>query len=126
VRLLLDTVALIVATESPEKLGKAAAAAIRNEGNRLELSAISVTEIAIKNAKGNLRLPADTLKQALADLDAHILPYTEAHAYRFFELPFHHKDPFDRQIIAQALEERVPVITPDDTFRRYRGLKLIW
>jgi PIN domain nuclease of toxin-antitoxin system len=55
-----------------------------------------------------------------------VLPYTSDHAFQLFTLPRHHNDPFDRQIIAQALLEDIPVVTPDDKFSLYKGLKVIW
>lgn len=125
-RLLLDTAVLIYAVESPERLGRRAAAALKNSQNVLELSTISLTEIAVKAAVGKLQLSAATVRQAVQDLDIRILPYTADHAFQLFEMPLHHGDPFDRQIIAQALSERIPVITPDETFKLYRGLKLVW
>jgi len=126
VRLLLDTAVLIYAVESPERLSKRASAVLRNPGNILELSAISITEIAIKASLGKLRLTAAVARQAIQGLGIRVLPYTGDHALRLFELPLHHGDPFDRQIIAQALSEKVPVATPDETFRRYSGLGIIW
>ena len=126
VRLLLDTAILIHAVEAPERLSKRAAAALENPGNVLELSAISITEIAIKASLGKLRVTAAMARQAVQDLDIRILPYTGEHALRLFELPLHHGDPFDRQIIAQALSEKIPVVTPDENFRLYSGLKIIW
>jgi PIN domain nuclease of toxin-antitoxin system len=125
-RLLLDTAVLIYAVESPELLGRRAAAALKNTQNVLELSTISLTEIAVKAAVGKLQLSVATVRQAVQDLDIRILPYTADHAFQLFEVPLHHGDPFDRQIIAQALSERIPVITPDEKFKLYRGLKLVW
>jgi PIN domain nuclease of toxin-antitoxin system len=90
------------------------------------LSAVSLTEIAIKTAVGKLRFSVERVQQAIEDLDLHIAPYTADHALRLFTLPLQHRDPFDRQIIAQALYEGIPVITPDESFRRYTGLKVIW
>jgi PIN domain nuclease of toxin-antitoxin system len=126
VRFLLDTAVLIYAVEAPERLSKRAAAALQNPENVLELSAISITEIAIKAALGKLRITAAIVRQAVQDLDIRILPYTGEHALRLFELPLHHGDPFDRQVIAQALSEKIPVVTPDEKFRLYSGLKIIW
>jgi PIN domain nuclease of toxin-antitoxin system len=126
VRLLLDTAVLIYAVESPERLSKRAAAALRNPENILELSTISLSEIAIKAALGKLRLSAATARQAVQDLDIRTLAYTAEHAFRLFELPLHHGDPFDRQIIAQALSEKIPVITPDEKFKLYTGVRVIW
>ena len=126
VRLLLDTAILIYAVEAPERLSKRAAVALQNPANVLELSAISITEIAIKASLGKLRVTAAMVRQAVQDLDIRILPYTGEHALRLFELPLHHGDPFDRQIIAQALSEKIPVVTPDEKFRLYSGVKIIW
>jgi len=125
-RLLLDTAILIYAVEAPERLSKRAAAALEDGENVVELSAISITEIAIKASLGKLRVTAAMARQALQDLDIRILPYTGEHALRLFELPLHHGDPFDRQIIAQALFEKTAVVTPDEKFRLYSGLKIIW
>jgi PIN domain nuclease of toxin-antitoxin system len=126
VRLLLDTATFIYAVEAPERLSKRANSVLQSAENILELSAISITEIAIKAALGKLRLTAAIARQAIQDLDIRILPYTGDHALRLFELPLHHGDPFDRQIIAQALAEKIPVVTPDEKFRLYSGLKIIW
>jgi PIN domain nuclease of toxin-antitoxin system len=126
VRLLLDTAVLIHAVESPERLSRRAAAALQNAKNVLELSTISLAEIAIKATLGKLKLSAASVRQAVQDLDIRILPYTADHAFELFELPQHHGDPFDRQIIAQALSEKIPVITPDEKFGLYKGLKIIW
>ena len=126
VRLLLDTAVLIYAVESPERLTKRAIAALENAENVLELSAVSLSEIAIKTALGKLRLSAADARQAVEDLDIRILPYTADHAFHLFNLPLHHGDPFDRQIIAQALWEKIPIMSSDEKFSLYKGLKLIW
>ena len=125
-RLLLDTVALILAVESPQGLSKRAIAAIENPANILELSAISLSEIAIKGSRGKLQLSDRITRQAVEELGLRILPYTAQHAFALFALPPHHADPFDRQIIAQALAEDIPVLTCDHVFDLYRGLKVIW
>lgn len=125
-RLLLDTAVLILAVESPERLSKRGAAVIESPENILELSAVSLSEIAIKTALGKLKLSVGMTRQALEDLDIRILPYSAEHAFRMFDLPVHHADPFDRQIIAQALCENIAVVTCDETFSLYKGLKIIW
>jgi PIN domain nuclease of toxin-antitoxin system len=126
VRLLLDTVVLIYAVEAPEQLSRRAAAALQNAENILELSAVSLSEIAIKASLGKLRISAATARQAVQDLDIRILPYTGEHAFRLFDLPLHHGDPFDRQIIAQALTEKIPIVTSDRKFNLYKGITIIW
>jgi len=125
-RLLLDTATLIFAVESPERLSRHSAALVQNPENLLELSALSVSEMAIKAARGKLTFSADTTRRLIEDLDVRILPFTAEHAFRLFDLPAHHADPFDRQIIAQALCEGIPVVTCDETFRMYEGLKVVW
>jgi PIN domain nuclease of toxin-antitoxin system len=126
VRLLLDTATFIYAVEAPERLSRRAISALQNAENILELSVISITEIAIKSVLDRLKLSADTTRQSIQDLDIRILSYTSEHALRLVEVPLHHRDPFDRQIIAQALSEKVAVVTPDEKFRLYDGLKVIW
>jgi PIN domain nuclease of toxin-antitoxin system len=126
VRLLLDTAVLIFAVESPGRLSKRAAAVLQSPVNILELSAISLAEIAIKTALGKLNISAEIVRQAIEDLGIRTLPYTAEHALRLFELPLHHGDPFDRQIIAQALSEEIPVVTSDEKFGLYKGLKVLW
>ena len=99
---------------------------LQNPENVLELSAMSVTEIAIKAALGKLEVSEISTRQAVHDLDIRILPYSAEHALHLFRLPLHHRDPFDRMIIAQALSERIPVVTPDEKFKLYKGLRVIW
>jgi len=125
-RLLLDTVAFIWAIGSPRRLSRRALAALEPASTVVEISAISLSEIAIKQAKGKLNLPEENVFAAIEDLKLRLLPYTARHARRLFALPPHHSDPFDRQIIAQALAESIPVATPDESFRLYHELKIIW
>jgi len=126
VRLLLDTAVLIYAVESPEQLSRRASAALQNPENVLELSAISLAEIAIKASLGKLKIPAEMARHAVEDLQTRILPFTAQHAYALFNLPLHHRDPFDRQILAQAMSEAIPIVTPDKQFEQYNGVKVIW
>lgn len=125
-RVLLDTAVLIYAVESPERLSRRAARILQNPQNVLELSTVSLAEIAIKAGLGKLKLSAPIVRQAVQDLDVRVLAYTAEHAYQLFELPFHHSDPFDRQLIAQALCEAIPMVTPDEKFQLYKELKVIW
>ena len=125
-RLLLDTAVLIYAMESPERISKRASVALRNSGNILELSAISLSEIAIKTSLGKLSFSAAIIEKALEELDIRVLPYTVQHSLHLFNLPLRHRDPFDRLIIAQALSEQIPVVTPDEKFSLYAGVNIIW
>jgi PIN domain nuclease of toxin-antitoxin system len=126
VRLLLDTAVLIFASQTPERLSEPARALLANPNNLRELSSVSVVEIALKVALGKLDISLSAVEQALEDMDVRVLPFTAEHAFHMFEVPAHHRDPFDRQIIAQALWEKIPVITADKKFSLYKGLKVIW
>lgn len=125
-RVLLDTAVLIFAVESPQRLSKRAHAVLKDPANIRELSTVSLTEIAIKTILGKLNMSAEIARQAVEDMDIHVLPFTADHAFRLFEVPARHPDPFDRQIIAQALSEDIPVVTSDEKFRGYAGIRVIW
>jgi PIN domain nuclease of toxin-antitoxin system len=125
-RVLLDTAAFIHAAKTPEHLGGRALAIIEDPDSLLELSSISVVEIAIKSTLGKIAFTADLTREALGRLNVRILPYKAEHGFEIFNLPRHHRDPFDRQIISQALAEGIAVITPDNSFRLYAGVKVIW
>ena len=125
-RLLLDTVAFIWAVSSPERISAKAMRSLQHSQTKLEMSAVSLTEIAIKQGVGKLNVTLEDAKTGIADLRLRILPFTAEHAYRLFELPLHHSDPFDRQIIAQALAEDIALVTSDEKFKLYQGLKIIW
>lgn len=125
-RLLLDTVILIYAVESPELLSKRAVSSLKNPDNICELSSISLAEIAIKSSAGKLKLSVGMLRQAMEDLNIRVLPFTARHAFELFALDLHHRDPFDRQIIAQALSEKISIVTSDRKFHLYKGIDIIW
>jgi PIN domain nuclease of toxin-antitoxin system len=125
-RVLLDTAVFIFAIETPARLSARASAVLKKPENIRELSSISLTEIAIKTTLGKLNISAENARQAIQDMDIHILPFAADHASRLFDLPRHHTDPFDRQLIAQALCEKISIVTPDDKFRRYEGVTVIW
>jgi PIN domain nuclease of toxin-antitoxin system len=125
-RLLLDTVTLIRAVVSPQLISRKAFASLQSPENVREVSSISLSELAIKHGKGKLTLTKEDVLKAVADLQLQILPYTKDHALTLFDLPWHHTDPFDRQIIAQAIAEGIPVVTSDEEFRLYKELTVIW
>ena len=125
-RLILDTVTFISAVSSPQRLSRAAMAALRKETTVREISVVSLTEIAVKQISGKLKFGKGDAVAGVADLRLRVLPYAAEHGFRLFDLPAHHADPFDRQIIAQALVENVPVVTPDEAFSLYEGLKVVW
>jgi PIN domain nuclease of toxin-antitoxin system len=91
------------------------------------LSAASVWEMAIKSSLGRLRLPAtvDDYMAAKVQHGLRVLAVDWSHAAAVERLPFHHRDPFDRLIIAQALTARLSVVTSDPAFTRY-GVPVVW
>lgn len=94
----------------------------------LWLSIVSLWEIAIKKSLRKLELPDSYEKfisNQLAINDIEILPITLKHLSRIINLPFHHKDPFDRLLIAQAIIEEVPIISKDQIFDSY-SIERIW
>lgn len=125
-RLLLDTVTFIWAVGAPERISKKAMRSLQQSQARLEMSAISLSEIAIKQALGKLNLSKEDARIGIADLHLRVLPYTADHAFHLLTLPSHHSDPFDRQIIAQALAEGIPVVTSDEKFKLYKEIEVIW
>src|SRR5262249_18705068 len=109
-------------------LSPAAHAAITDPNNDLVLSAATVWEIAIKVGlkKLTLRLPyRQWMNQAVADLGLAILPITVDYVDVQAGLPWHHRDPFNRFLIAQALTENIPVISADAQFDVY-GVTRVW
>ena len=127
-RLLLDAHTLIWAADDPTKIPAAAMTAMSDPANELLVSIATVWEIAIKVAKGNLPLSLPYrrwIDQALADLKLNLLPITLDHTERQTALPYHHRDPFDRLLAAQALTDGLPLISVDAIFDAY-GLQRIW
>ena len=125
-RVLLDTMAFLFAIEDPDRLSRKARTLLGDPSNQRELSVISLAEIAMKNAAAKLNLSREDAMDALRRLQVGMLPYTEPHVLELMTLPVHHRDPFDRMLIAQALADDVPVMTCDKEFRKYKGLEVIW
>lgn len=114
--LLLDTDVLIWWDEG-RRLASAARRAIE-AADTVYVSAASAWEVAIKIALGRLR-PARTVEQAAEESGFLELPITFRHAERVTDLPAHHRDPFDRLLIAQAEIEALTLVTRDPVFDRY-------
>ena len=126
-RRLIDSHTLIWAVDDPTRLGPQAVAELKNAANRLLLSAASVWELAIKVGRGKLTLSLpyrQWMAKAIADLALAILPVTVDYAHVQAGLPHHHGDPFDRLMVAQALVERVPIVSADAAFDAYGVLRL--
>jgi PIN domain nuclease of toxin-antitoxin system len=128
-KLLLDTQCLLWWFSEPDRLNTAAFNSIASESNEIWLSVASIWELAIKVASGKLSLPEpiDTyLAKHFVHLKAKPLGITASHALRAASLPPHHKDPFDRLLIAQAQTEGITIATTDLTFHKYAGTPILW
>ena len=127
-RLLLDTHALIWWLLDDRSLSRAARTALSQPGTVVFVSAVSIVEIGIKLSINKLPLP-DELDQDLLDVIAatgfRSLPVTSEHAYAIRHLPWHHRDPFDRLLIAQSRLERLTIVTEDQAIRRY-SVDVLW
>ena len=95
--------------------------------SEVTLSVASAWEIAIKVSSGGLTLPepVPAYFEGRIERGLRIAPIEWRHAAKVAELPFHHRDPFDRLIAAHALIENLPLVTRDPIFKKY-GVKLIW
>jgi PIN domain nuclease of toxin-antitoxin system len=124
---LLDTHAFLWAVAEPEKLSKRAARVIEDEANQLLLSVASLWEIVLKAQAGKLQLPEGPqfLAEHMAQLGIGSLPVDTGHVLALLSLPLHHRDPFDRLLVAQCQTERLPIVTADKEIRRY-DVQTIW
>jgi PIN domain nuclease of toxin-antitoxin system len=127
-RVLVDAHAVLWAVDDPPRLSTAATGILQNSTNELWISAGTVWEIAIKVGLAKLKLSSPFLPwmvQAFHDLTLHMLPISLAHTDKLTQLPHHHRDPFDRLIIAQALVEQIPIVSGDPVFDQY-GIQRVW
>ena len=127
-RLLLDTHAFLWWVGASPKLSRRAKAAMARATNQCLVSVASGWEIAIKVSLGQLRIDAAIdrfLPEQLALNGFSPLAIDFKHTARVARLPFHHRDPFDRLLVAQALEEELTVVTADPVFAQY-GVKRLW
>lgn len=127
-RYLLDTNALLYTLLAPERLGPAAMVILRDTRNVVAISAVSAWEIAIKQSISKLTLPGpaeEWLLPAVAPFGFRWLPISAEDAVRVRGLPFHHRDPFDRQLVAQALSGQYTLVTSDGRLEAY-GVPLLW
>jgi PIN domain nuclease of toxin-antitoxin system len=118
-RLLLDTHALLWALAAPERLSRVAADALRDPASDVFVSAASTWEIAIKSALGKLTGDVAIIASVAQQMGFAELPVTVGHTLRVRTLDPHHRDPFDRMLVAQALAEGLTIVTRDPAFGAY-------
>jgi PIN domain nuclease of toxin-antitoxin system len=119
---LLDTHTLLWQYWGDPQQSSTAQQIIDNPSNKIYVSIASLWEITIKASQGKLDLRdpiAIFLKDAIEGSAIRLLPVERAHLISLTALPFHHKDPFDRLLIAQSIAENIPIISADSAFDAY-------
>jgi len=128
VRVLLDTHAFLWWNEANPALSKRAYALLANPRNTLVLSAASAWEMVIKTQSGKLRLPEPPsvyIPTRTAHYGMEVLPVSLAHVLAVESLPLHHRDPFDRLLVAQAGVEEMAILSADPQIRQY-SVQVVW
>jgi len=128
VRVLLDTHALLWFSLDDARLSAGAKSAIMDRGNDLLVSPATLWEVAIKVSLGKYELEEEFtpfFSRVLAAYNMTLLPVTVEHAATVARLPFHHRDPFDRLLVAQAICEGIPIVSTDRALDAY-SVARIW
>ncbi|WP_448571447.1 type II toxin-antitoxin system VapC family toxin [Trichothermofontia sp.] len=128
-KLLLDTQCWLWWFVQPERLSEEAITHIADETNELWFSVASIWEIGIKVAIGKLPLqepPDSYISSRMGQLGVRSLEITATHALRASALPLHHRDPFDRMLIAQAQLENMTIVSADAIFKQYSDVSILW
>jgi PIN domain nuclease of toxin-antitoxin system len=116
--LFLDTHILLWWLDDNKSLSRQAREAIATTDNLIFISVAVIWEMRIKQALGKLEIPSDFLS-VLKQQGFEILSITANHAHKVGDLPMHHRDPFDRMLIVQAMEEGLTIMTHDRAFKKY-------
>ena len=106
------------------RVSKKGLASLGSEEFEPVVSAVTIWEAAIKRGLGKLEVPADLLRQ-IEGSGVELLPVMPRHAELVASLPLHHRDPFDRVLVAQAMTEGLPLVSNDEWLRRYE-IEVIW
>ncbi len=125
---LIDTVAFVWLTKDPELLSRKALSICKDPANVIFLSSVSAAELGIKHQLGRFPLPATPSIFVPQQRELHgVLPLAleEGAAMLLESLPNHHKDPFDRLLICQALAHDLTILTPDRRIHSYK-VKTVW
>ena len=125
---LLDTVVWLWGLDSTERINKHGLEILNSGAEEIYFSAATAWEVSIKARLGKLKLPGppDAVVPAFLEKQGlRPLPITHLHALKVYDLPPHHRDPFDRLIIAQAVIENMTVLTADREFAKY-PVDVVW
>lgn len=122
-KFLLDTHILLWWIFNDSRLSKKSKRFLSQEDSQWVLSMVSLWEVVIKVSLGKLRLGMDFpnfVTKFIEGSKLELLPLKFSHLTRYISLPFHHRDPFDRMLIAQCQTEEIPLLTQDESFQAYR------
>jgi PIN domain nuclease of toxin-antitoxin system len=125
---LLDTHAFLWLVTDAPNLSDTAKGIFLNNDNELLVSAVTGFEISVKHSLGKLELaepPRTFIENRLRNNALRSMPVLLRHTYRLSHLPFHHRDPFDRLLVAQSLEEDIPLLSADEILSEY-GVERLW
>jgi PIN domain nuclease of toxin-antitoxin system len=127
-RYLVDTVIWLWSLDSLERLNRRGYEILNSASEEIYFSAATAWEISIKASLGKVKLPSPPRTCVPAFMEKQglkPLPVNQLHAVQVYDLPKHHRDPFDRLIIAQAIVENMAVLTADHDFERY-PVEVVW
>ncbi|SRR5713226_2084180 len=125
---LLDTMVWLWSVGPSERIGSTGLEILANGEEEVYFSAASSWEIAIKVRLGKFQLPEAPTRyvpKRLSEQGIHPLSVTHSHSLKVYDLPFYHSDPFDRLLIAQAMDEEMVILTSDRVFKKY-PVQLVW
>ncbi len=117
-KILIDTHIFLWMLSYPEKIEKKRRYELESPANEVFLSSMSIAELMIKSSIGKINIEFDPLEMA-KKMQVDILDFSGIHAMALGKLPFHHKDPFDRMIIVQAIVNKIALMSDDSKFSKY-------
>jgi PIN domain nuclease of toxin-antitoxin system len=127
-KLLLDSNVLLWSIFDRKRLSSKVRRLIEDDAHEIFVSVASVWELSIKVAKGKLAMPGGSIRYVMEQMErtgTKVLPLADKHILRMETLPHHHGDPFDRMIVAQALEEECAILSSDVRMAAYDA-RVIW
>lgn len=122
-KIIIDTHIFLWALSAPKKIAKDRRSELESLSNIIHVSSISIAELMIKASIGKLNVDFDPVEM-IGKCGFELLSFSGEEAMLLKDLPFHHKDPFDRMLIAQSIANQYPIMTDDEKFRAY-GCRLV-
>lgn len=117
-KIIIDTHIFLWALSEPEKINDAKRSALEDLSNTIYVSAVSIAEIMIKASVQKLQIDFDPVDLA-KESGFRLLDFSAEAALLLKDMPFHHKDPFDRMLVAQSIANNYPIMTEDPKIQRY-------